>query len=129
MTHTRVYHNLDHFYTIWFEFTRERDDYLEEGKCYCVNFKVYEIRSIGDDGTLYYGEYGGDEKEFNPEYTYAQGNIKWDGCMEIDLSNHFCGWSPIFGEIFKDVYLQADDIMDSGNLQGVKELKKYYNMQ
>lgn len=126
----KLFYNTDTFYTIWFEF-KQGKDYAGKNRVFWIEFKVYKISAIGDDGTLYYGINGDDAEELNPEYWYAKGHIKWDGCMEIDLSNHFCGWSKEFGELFKDIYLQAAEIMGEENehdIEGLDELKMHYGL-
>lgn len=72
----------------------------------------------------------GDEEEAET-YSIAEGYIKWDGCMQIDLSEHFCGWSRIFEYIMRDIYLGAATIMDIDDLQSygdLNQLYKYYGI-
>lgn len=49
--------------------------------------------------------------------------------MEIEMGEHFCGWSPIFENLFKDLYLQAAEIMPGfEDISGVDRLKQHYKL-
>lgn len=85
-----------------------------------AKFRVYEVTMIGgldleDKGDpIYYYRYkdghtdGLDYNESEPEY---QGFIKWDGCLDIHISTHFCGYLNALEvkDVITDLYQLASE--------------------
>lgn len=46
---------------------------------------------------------------------FCTGFIKWDGCLDINLNKHYCGYNTELQEILKDIYLSASDIIEGFN--------------
>lgn len=85
------------------------------------SFKLYEIKAAYDDGQIAYetagGDFGaGDQTEtLDNAQVYASGDIKWDGCSNLQFDEqeqvmlHFCGrrsWRDM-SEAFERLYDHA----------------------
>lgn len=91
----------------------------------CLDFKCYEITGQKEEGIPLYGTHY--EDTYDPQNSFCEGHIKWDGCMEIhDLNIHYCGWSRKLEYLMRDIYLWASCIMDEYNLLEYGNLNDLY---
>ena len=78
---------------------------------YCVRWS----RPNGETGIEYEidgSEYTVDFNEAFDKNPFFSGFIKWDGCMEIDMTHHFCGHSNLFQRVVDLIYSGAVTIFD-----------------
>lgn len=119
-----VHHNYDSYVTLVFEW-----DYKEGEPVTALNFKAYQISSVEFDGYVYYGHLYDGHTRLDTADHFVSGFIKWDGCMEWhNLNMHFCGWGRMLEYLMRDIYQQANTIINSHYLLN-ESFKKYLNDQ
>ena len=86
-------------------------------KTHWLDFEVYEITGW-IDGTPVKTEYRSkdgvtDTLNIEDAEPYFKGFIKWDGCAELDLRTHICGYTTDIQEVLKTLYQIAKDHMEN----------------
>ena len=110
-----------HWHDIWFTCTYEVD-YSQVN----MDFKVYPISAVNDDGAYEYRRKDADcgmdfsQNGLEDAQVFVHGNIKWDGCSNLWFDEqdtgtmlHFCGRSSIddFRELMKRLYDLAAEVI------------------
>lgn len=121
--------NLENTHTLVFDYSDTDETPI------VVNFYAYQIVGVIDPGINEdeddYPEiyvYDDDITDIEKATPFAHGYVKWDGCVQIELSQHLCGWNRNIEYLIRDLYLQAATILAPGNIDGLSDLKAYYNI-
>lgn len=96
-----------------------------------VNFYAYQIAGVimddeGEETDVYI--YDNDATDLTKVTPFAHGYVKWDGCMQIDLSQHLCGWDRSIDYLLRDIYLQAALVLGEFNFPNMAALRAHYNI-
>ena len=97
------------WYTIVF-YQKDKSDAI-------VKFNVFEVKSRTDEKTpqIYYSStkpMEQDTLDYNNSKPIMYGFLKLDGCMDLNVHTHNCGYSNIVDIIMKDIYLEAANIIE-----------------